>query len=305
MSESSQGIPNITFFSRNSIKCPLCRHSFQKEELQTGRGRINAGLLTNELRRSYIPTQKYGAVNPLLYPLAVCPNCYFSGMPSDFQKLPETEGYDPEKDNRQLAIKKIFGKSIDFSQPRDIVSGLASYILGFMSTTHLDKNSSPTARRGLYSLRAAWLASDLYDKTKLKHFEDLKEELYRQALFNYELALDRQLKSVEPFDGFIWMGPDVDANFGYDGIIYVISILMFKQLSFAGKNEQVKKLELIKRNLSRIFGIGKKNRDKPEVLIDYTRALYFQINDILKNLASEGIDIGSAMNIEGLDDVEM
>lgn len=303
MTETNQN--SVTFFSKNLIKCPLCGTQFQREELQTGRGRINAGDLTKELRRLYIPTQKYGTVNPLLYPLAVCTNCYFAGMPGDFQKVQQNADSPIEKSNRELAVKKIFGKSIDFSVQRDILSGLASYILGFMSTTYFPKEMSPTMRRGLYALRAAWLAGDLAQKTKLKHFSDLQKELYKQALYNYETGMEKQLRNIEPFDGFVWMGPDVDANFGYDGVIYITAKLHFDQLEFLGNSERLKKIELIKRNLSRLFGAGKITRDKPAVLVSYTRDLYASANEELKSLEKKGLDISSAINIEGLDDVQI
>ncbi|MGL5254884.1 MAG: DUF2225 domain-containing protein [Brevinema sp.] len=296
---------SVTFFSKKEIVCPLCSCSFQREELQTGRGRINAGDLTPELRRLYIPTQKYGVVNPLLYPLAVCPQCLFAGLPSDFQRLSNIGKQDVEAQNRHTMIKKIFGKTIDFTVNRDIAAGLASYVLAFMSTTHLEKDFSPTLRRGLYALRAAWLAGDLFAKSGVCHLGDLKTELYKQSLLNYESAMEKQLKNQEPFDGLVWMGPDVDTNFGYDGVIYIIGVLLYNQIEFLPDADKIKRIEMVKRNLSRIFGMGKSTRDKPEILISYTRDLYNKMNADLKRLEERGIDVSSAMNIEGMDNVSL
>ena len=39
--------------------------------MMTGSGRLNAGELTEELRRLYIPSKKYGEVNPLIYYIVV------------------------------------------------------------------------------------------------------------------------------------------------------------------------------------------------------------------------------------------
>ena len=50
----------VTFFSKNPIECPLCNTKFYKEDLLSGRGRLIAGDLSDELRRFYEPSQKYG-----------------------------------------------------------------------------------------------------------------------------------------------------------------------------------------------------------------------------------------------------
>ena len=51
---------------------------FLREELLSGSGRLLAGELTDELRRTYIPSQKYGAVYPLIYSIGVCPQCFLA-----------------------------------------------------------------------------------------------------------------------------------------------------------------------------------------------------------------------------------
>jgi len=294
----------VTFFSKREITCPSCKTIFKREELQIGRGRINAGELTNELRRLYIPTQKYGVVNPLLYPILICPSCFFSGLLSDFQKLPQDNinTISLEEENRHKLISKIFGISFDFTERRSLITGLASYILAFSSTIHLPKIFSPTARRGLYSLRAAWLAEDCYNKSKIPIFQELQKEMYHQAYINYDLALDKQIRNIEPFDGFIWMGPDIDTNFGYDGMLYITALLNLKHLSLLSIDEQLVKLGQTKRVLSKIFGVGKATKEKPTVLVSNAKNLYLMASDILTHLESEGADISIADSIEHKDD---
>lgn len=292
----NEKVPHVTFFSKNLITCPACGTEFQREELQTGRGRINAGDLTDELRRLYIPTQKYGTVNPLIYPIVVCPECFFAGLPSDMQKMTETQisKINKDKANRLNLIRKLFGETLNFKDYRNAITGLGSYILAFMNTIHLSKEFSPTARRGLYTLRAAWLADDVYKKTNLTHFKNLQQEMYRQALINYENALERQMKNIEPFDGFVWMGPDVDTNFGYDGMLYITAVLTLKNLDLFSREEQIYKIGRTKIILSKIFGIGKSNKEKPKALVSQSKNLYMTANNILKEFAEQGIDISAA-----------
>jgi uncharacterized protein (DUF2225 family) len=65
----------LTFLTKQQLECPICENTFHKEELLSGGGRMNAGDLTKELHRIYVPTSKFGAVFPLLYPIVVCPSC--------------------------------------------------------------------------------------------------------------------------------------------------------------------------------------------------------------------------------------
>ncbi|MGL4560690.1 MAG: DUF2225 domain-containing protein [Brevinema sp.] len=290
-----------TFFSKNEIICPTCKEVFNREELQTGRGRLNAGELTEELRRLYIPTQKYGLINPLIYPIIVCPNCLFAGMQTDFVPSNdpnfETTGL-AEIENRKNMMNAVFGTSLNFRDYRNTITGLASYLLAFASTVLLNKYSSPTARRGMYALRAAWLANDLAEESNLDHFRELSTEMYYQAYINYDKAIDLQIKGKESFDGFKWMGPDIDTNFGYDGLLYITSWLSMKHMDDLPNSEKIIKLGQVKRVLSKIFGVGKSNREKPSVIVSHSKNLYTIANNLLKKLEDEGCDISIAEEIE-------
>ena len=54
----------VTFISKEPVICPVCETPFNREELFSGR--VNAGDLTDELHRTYLPTHNYGEVHPLL-----------------------------------------------------------------------------------------------------------------------------------------------------------------------------------------------------------------------------------------------
>jgi len=66
----------VSYWSKTKIKCPVCQKEFQREEMLTGSGRLNAGALTEELHRQYIPTARYGKINPLIYAIGACPHCH-------------------------------------------------------------------------------------------------------------------------------------------------------------------------------------------------------------------------------------
>ena len=74
----------ITFYSKEQIECPVCNAKFRREELHSGGGRLIAGNLTDELRRLYEPSAKYGVVYPVIYNMTVCPKCLYSSFPQDF-----------------------------------------------------------------------------------------------------------------------------------------------------------------------------------------------------------------------------
>ena len=80
----------ITYFSKDPIVCPVCGSKFFREDLLSGRGRLVAGDLTDELRRMYEPTQKYGELYPIVYSVTVCPVCYFAAFPQDFLSVDDS-----------------------------------------------------------------------------------------------------------------------------------------------------------------------------------------------------------------------
>ena len=220
-------IKGLTFYSKKPVRCPVCDTEFKREELLTGRGRLNAGPLTVELRRTYLPTKKYGKVYPLIYPVTVCPNCYFAAFKEDFEKLPEKEAQKAENFSkvRVQYVNKIFGK-IDFFETRDLKAGIASYILAISSYSFFPrKKFAPTTKQAISALRAAWLLGDLYEETKDRKYEVIQEVFYEKAKDLYELAIDRLAKGEELPDAIKHYGPDLDKNFGYDGMFYILSVL--------------------------------------------------------------------------------
>ena len=81
--------PKITYLDKKHLQCPVCGFEFQKEILHTGRGRLNAGKVTETLHRIYLPSEKFGKIHPLVYSVTTCPDCFYSSLPGDFLNLPE------------------------------------------------------------------------------------------------------------------------------------------------------------------------------------------------------------------------
>lgn len=287
MSENDSS--SITFRSKNEITCPACGTKFFRENMKTGRGRINAGELSDELRRTYLPTQKYGEVNPLLYPVTVCPNCLFSVFEDDFTRTPEkiqSKILDYQSIRAKYLIK-MFGRVPDFLEDRDVYAGTASYVLAISSYSLFEpKKFSPTIKKGLCTLRAAWLLADLRDKENEPRYGELSTLFYKQAALLYEDALNKQSNGKEPIDYCPWLGPDADVNFGYNGFLYVSAILKYKMAVFIEDPfKKVKVYEECKRILSKVFGSGRKAREIPQDLLNYAKDYYEKIGNEMKAIS--------------------
>ncbi len=275
---------DITFFSKNELVCPVCETHFKREDLLSGRGRLNAGNISNELRRSYIPTQKYGEINPLLYPITVCPNCLYASEKTDFPLVnrKNIEILQNLAETRAKYMIKIFGQIPDFYNKRELESGAASYILAISCYPFFEKKKyAPAAKIGINSLRAAWLMNDLYEKTnKIEtKYKELSEMFYRKAAEYYNLALERQTKAEENMDAK-WLGPDTDNDFGYDGFLYINAVLNYKNSIY--EEDPLEKLTIYENNkriLSKVFGIGRKAKDKPELILNMARDVYDKISE--------------------------
>jgi len=121
----------VTFFSKTMVTCLVCDTGFYKEELFSGGGRLMAGDLTDDLRRLYEPSKKYGELYPLIYYIIVCPNCFFASFPGDFlhaDVIRFKNKLDADMQRRKESVALIFD-NLSFSNPRRLIEGAASYII--------------------------------------------------------------------------------------------------------------------------------------------------------------------------------
>lgn len=279
----------LTYFSKNKIQCPICENTFYREDLLTGRGRLIAGDLTDELRRQYDPSDKFGRVNPLIYPVTVCPACYYAAFPGDFLDIdPEArQAIDLDADKRLRDIGLLFD-DLDFREPRGLKEGAASYYFAMMCYEFAPDEKSPTIKQGLCALRAAWLMNDLAAVERDENYDRVADIFYRKARFLYNQAIEYEQSGKESVSAVAHLGPDLDKNYGYDGVLYLAAYL---DLHY-GPKEDLKKyaagLKFARRTCARIFGMGKASKNKPEAILDRARSLYETLGEELERSGVDG-----------------
>jgi len=287
--QSSQ--KKISFFATSDTECPVCKTGHRKEELFSGGGRLVAGKLTPELRRTYLENKKFGVIYPLAYAVQVCPACVYAAYPKDFGRISvdEIQGIKAQTEHRRQLLETLFNK-VDFKENRSLVHGVASMVLA-IDCYHLRLPSiAPTLKKAVSSLRAAWLFDDLFQLASYRPYDKVREFYYMEAVRNYMSVLDLMQTGKEPIEqeGYA-IGPDLDHNWGPDGIIYLNAYLTRKYYSklAEAKGEQIKMLEYAKRYLSKLYGMGRSSKSKPSVLVDMSKELYDEIGQILTDLGSQ------------------
>lgn len=279
---------SLTFFSKKPTECPVCGATFFREEMRTGRGRQIAGNLTRELRRNYEPSKQYGEVFPLIYPVQVCPECYYAAYPEDFPAVPPDAIPDLAKATQQRikALDDIF-PLLDFRESRGLEEGVASYYLAVIAYEHFTKHFSPAFKQGVSCLRAAWLCSDLHRKEPSENFDYLGAVFYRKARFFYNLAIQWEQDGTQPLSGAKHLGPDLDKNYGYDGALYISGLLEFNHGPRKDPELRLMALGRAKKTVARIFGMGRASKNKPAAILDNARDVY---DAIAKEIAELGGD---------------
>ncbi|HVP18554.1 MAG TPA: DUF2225 domain-containing protein [Spirochaetia bacterium] len=296
----------LTFFEKKQTVCPACDGKFYREDLLSGGGRLNAGDLSPELRRLYVPSKKFGEVSPLLYPVTVCPVCYFSAFAQDFDGIPDKSLRKAEMnaEDRHRNVSLLFPE-LDFTAPRTLLEGAASYFFAMMCYDFYDRKANPTYKAGLCALRAAWLLGDLHEKYPGENWNYASLVFYRKARFYYQMALERESAGLEAFDSSLAFGPDLDKNYGYYGVIYLAAYLEFRYGAGGAQQaggalldpeKRASELENARRMMAKIFGVGKSSKEKPAVLLDKAKEIYQQMGDELAQLRPEAagaeLDVG-------------
>ena len=270
----------VSYQSKEEYVCPLCETSFHREELHSGKGRLIAGKLTDELHRLYEPSIKYGEVHPLVYYATVCPECWFASMDKDdFHEIPETVRDIGLSDrNRRMEDTKLIFPAADFFQPRDLISGAASLYLVIRCCSYFPPGFSPTIKQGLSSLRAGWLLDELHRKFPDENYDWLSKLFKRKAQYLYNEAIRREQNGKEALSALKIFGPDTDKNYGYEGALYLTALLKYKYAFPNDQSLRLNTLEEAKRIISKIFGVGKSSKAKPGPLLEHARNLYENIN---------------------------
>ncbi|MCL2244488.1 MAG: DUF2225 domain-containing protein [Treponema sp.] len=269
----------ITFQSKKEFKCPLCNTTFRKEELLSGGGRLIAGAITEELHRLYEPSLKYGTIYPLVYHAVVCPECWYATIESDFSSIPESNK-NRARDDCNLRVKdtNLIFPGVDFHENRTLMEGAASQYLVLRCYDYFGKDTSPTIKQGLSSLRCAWLLDELTSKYPGQHFDWLATLFRRKAHYLYNEALAREQTGKETLSGMKVFGPDTDKNYSYEGMLYLCAYLRYKYGPASNPEERKTSLEDARRTIAKLFGMGKSSKDKPGAFLEIARKLYDTIN---------------------------
>jgi uncharacterized protein len=282
-------IKKLTFFANTPTLCPICAEKFFREERLSGGGRLIAGKLTDELRRLYEPSVKYGELSPLVYPVTVCPACYYAAFNDDFLKL-EREAMpkiEASATARRAGLKLLFS-DLDFKGARTLKEGMASCYLALSCYDHFKPIFMPTIKRGMLSLRSAWLLSDLHRKQPDANYDYAAKIFYRKALYFYRLSLERDQKGEEALQNKANFGPDTDKNYGYDGVLYLSGYLEYVHGAKGDAAGRVKTLQYIKRLFGKIFGLGKSSKNKPSIILEKAKDIYAKIGEEIAALERAG-----------------
>ena len=269
----------LSFFSKKEYECPVCSTFFKKEELLSGGGRLIAGPLTEELRRLYEPSLKYGEVFPMVYQAFVCPECWYASSEADFPLIPEGNISKAVADREKRKEKTLLVfPGINFYENRGLMEGAASQYLVLRCYDFFGKMASPTIKQGLASLRCAWLLDELNKKHPGAHYDWLAILFRKKAQYLYNEALAKEQAGKEKLSGLKNFGPDTDKNYSYEGVLYLCAYLRYKYGAAQTPEQRKLTLEDARRTIAKLFGMGKASKDKPGAFLDLARKTYDAIN---------------------------
>ena len=278
----------ISYWSKDKCICPVCKKAFDREIMRSGNGRMIAGGLTEELHRNFEPSAKYGRVYPLIYEIGACPNCYAAFFWNDFTELKNPDAIDKlymSGDRRRDAVNTVF-PYFDLKHERTLFDGAAMYYLALLFYDDCPADMIPTLKKAIISLRLAWLCTEINQRCDGHNYDYVAQVFYRKALFFYQQAVVNETSRTEKSSALANSGPDMDKNYGWDGVIYLCGLLEYKYGQKEDTQLRLKKLSESKTAIARIFGLGKSSKNKPGPLLEHARNLY---DNLVKELNDDDI----------------
>jgi len=136
-------------------------------------------------------------------------------------------------------------------------------------------------------LRAAWVLNDLHRNAPGENWDNVAKLFYRKAGFFYSQALEKEQTGGELLSGLKTLGPDLDKNYGYEGLLYLTALLEYQYGPRKDIKVRIDKLEKLKRTISKMHGIGKASKDKPSILINKAKDIYDKISAEIDELNKE------------------
>lgn len=282
---SSEKKVSISYWSKDKCVCPVCKKSFEHEIMRSGNGRMIAGGLTEELHRIYEPSAKFGKIYPLIYEIGACPFCYTAFFWKDFTEKINPQDLDKIFDNSQKrkdACEQIF-PYFNLKRERTLFDGAAMYYLALMTYNDTGFYFIPTMKSAILSLRLAWLSSEINQNCANHNYDIVSKMFYSKALFYYQQAVLNETSRTEKSSTLPNMGPDIDKNYGWDGVIYLCGLLEHNYGQQDDIQLRLKKLSESKTAIARIFGLGKSSKNKPGPLLEHARNLYDNLAKLIKD----------------------
>lgn len=276
--------PALSYWSKDKIRCPVCKKEFQREIMYSGNGRMIAGGLTDELHRIFEPSKKFGRIYPLIYEVSVCPNCYTAYLWNDFKELKDPNVLDDLyslSEERKKKAEVIF-PYFNLTKQRTLYDGAAMYYLALMSYQNMGVEFLPTIKSAIISLRLAWLCEDIEKHAPGHNFDYIAKLFYRKATFFYQQAIIAEVERTEKSSTLTNFGPDMDKNYGWDGVVYLCGLLEYKYGQKKDQAMRLKKLSNSKTAIARLFGLGKSSKSKPGPLLEKARELYDAVSKEVK-----------------------
>lgn len=272
--------PAISYWSKEKCMCPVCKKEFEKEVMLSGNGRMIAGPLSEDLHRTFEPSARFGRIYPLIYEIGSCPNCYTSLLWQDFKELRKKDDQDRlffSREERKNKVDSVF-PHFSLNRERSLYDGCAMYYLALLTYNEVNHDILPTMKSAFLSLRLAWLSRELDEAVPDHNFSYISEVFYRKALFFYQQAIINETSKIEKSSTLGNFGPDMDKNYGWDGVIYLAGLLEYKYGQKEDIQLRLKKLSESKTAIARIFGLGKSSKDKPGPLLEKARDLYDRLS---------------------------
>lgn len=276
---------SISYWSKDKCICPVCKKSFEKEVMLSGNGRMIAGGLTDELHRIFEPSARFGKVYPLIYEIGVCPHCYTALLWNDFKELKNKDAINnlfERREDRKSKVSTIF-PYFNLKRERTLFDGCAMYYLALLTYSAVDKDLLPTMKSAFLSLRLAWLTEELNGVCPGYNYDYISQVFYKKALFFYQQAVINETQRIEKSSTLSNFGPDMDKNYGWDGVVYLCGLLEYKYGQKEDIQLRLKKLNESKTAIARIFGLGKSSKAKPGPLLEKSRDLYDMLSKELND----------------------
>lgn len=276
--------PALSYWSKDKCMCPVCRKEFQREVMYSGNGRMIAGGLSDELHRSFEPSKKFGRIYPLIYEIGACPNCFTALFWSDFKDLKDMNVLDNlynKSEERKKKVEVIF-PYFSLDRQRTLYDGAAVYYLALMCYDGIGNDLLPSMKSAILTIRLAWLTGELNTKCPGYNFDYISQVFYRKATFFYQQAVAAETSRTEKSSTISNFGPDMDKNYGWDGVIYLCGLLEYKYGQTKDPQLRLKKLSESKTAIARLFGLGKSSKAKPGPLLEKSRELYDKLSKEVK-----------------------